>query len=194
MATIPRGVQGIATMATTRLFTVEELEQSPPEGEWELIDGELIPVNPTSFKFTTMAHRIGRIVGNYVDEHNLGAVTGADGGYVLFPDRESLLAPDVGFVSRDRIPSEDEQDRFPRLAPDLVVEVLSPSDRMAAALGKISIFLEAGVQAVWLVDPLKRTITVFVEDDAPRRLGEDDTNTGGDVLPGFSIRVSELLG
>jgi Uma2 family endonuclease len=181
-------------MATTRPFTVEELEQSPPEGEWELIDGELVPVNPTSFRSSMTGLRIGSIIRAFAIDHDLGIVTGADGGFVLFPDRETLLAPDVGFISKDRVPPEDEQDRFPRLAPDLVVEVLSPSDRMAAALGKISIYMEAGVQAVWLVDPGKRTITVFVDDDAPLRLGDDDTLTGGEVLPGFSIRVSDLLG
>ncbi len=140
------------------------------------------------------AHRIGTIVGNCVDERGLDAMTEADGGFVLSPDRETLLTPEVGFVSSDRIPLEDEWDRFPRLAPDLVVEVLSPSDRMAAAFGKISIYMEAGVRAVWLVDPVKRTITDFVEDDAPRRLREDDTVTGGEILPGFSYRFSELLG
>jgi len=181
-------------MAITRLLTVRDVEESPPEGEWELIDGELVPVNPTSFNSSVVAMRIGTIVGAFVIEHDLGVVTGADGGFVIFPDRETLVAPDLGFVRKERIPPEDEQNRFARLAPDLVVEVLSPSDRMANALGKIGLYLEAGVQMVWLVDPVKRTISLFAEGDAPVRLGDDDFLTGGTVLPGFSVRVAELLG
>jgi Uma2 family endonuclease len=194
MAAIPRGVQGRTTMATTRLYTVDELEQSPPDGEWELIDGELVPVNPSGFAASSVGLRIGRLIGNFVDEHDLGEMTGADGGYVLFSDRETLLAPDVAFVRKDRVPPEEEQARFARLAPDLAVEILSPSDRMASALAKVSLYLEAGVLAVWLFDPIKRTITVFSPDDAPMRLEENDTLTGGNILPGFSIRVGGLVG
>lgn len=181
-------------MATTRLYTVEDVEQSPPEGEWELIDGELVPVSPASWRSNTTTHRIGRIVGNYVDDHDLGAVTSPEGGFVLFPDRETLVAPDVGFVRRDRVPPEEEHDHFARLAPDLAVEVLSPSDRMASALGKVSMYLEAGVAAVWLVDPVKRTITVFAGNESPVTLGAADTLDGGNVLPGFRIQVDDLLG
>jgi Uma2 family endonuclease len=181
-------------MATTRLYTVADVETSPPEGEWELIDGELVPVSPASWRSNTTTHRIGRIVGNYVDDHDLGAVTSAEGGFVLFPDRETLLAPDVGFVRKDRVPPEEEHDRFPRLAPNLAVEVLAPSDRMASALGKVSMYLQAGVEIVWLVDPVKRTIIVFAGDENPVTLDDDATLDGGNVLPGFSIRVAELLG
>jgi Uma2 family endonuclease len=181
-------------MATTRLYTVRELEESPPEGAWELIDGELTPVNPVSLRSTVIAHRVGRIVGNYVDEHDLGLVTGADGGYVLFPNRETLRAPDVGFIRKDRIPPEEEHSHFPRLAPDLAVEVLSPSDRLADALSKISMYLEAGVRAIWLIDPIARTVTVFAPTDRMTILSDDDELDGGDVLPGFRIRVADLLG
>jgi Uma2 family endonuclease len=181
-------------MATTRLYTVEDVEQSPPDGEWELIDGELVPMSPASFESSSLGFRIGRIIGNFVDAHDLGAMTGADGGFVIFPDRQTIRVPDVGFIRKHRIPPEEEQDRFARLAPDLAVEVLSPSDRMASALGKVSMYLEAGVALVWLVDPVKRTIIVFAGDDNPVTLGEEDTLAGGNVLPGFSIRVADLLG
>lgn len=192
-AAIPCGIEGPDTMATTRLFTVRELEHSPPEGNWELIDGELVPVNATSLKATATALRIARIVANFVADHDLGMLTGADGGFVLFADRETMLVPDAGFIGKARVPLE-EHHQFPRLASDLAVEVLSPTDRMVAALARISLYMQAGVQVVWLVDPVKRTITVFTDDDAPVRLGEEDTLDGGDVLPGFSIRVADLLG
>jgi Uma2 family endonuclease len=181
-------------MATTRLFTVEELEHSPPEGEWELIDGELVPVTPAGFESSSLGHRIGRIVGNYVDAHGLGAMTGADGGYVLFPDRATIRVPDVAFIREDRLPPESERSRFPRLAPDLAIEVLSPSDSTSEVVAKVEMYQEAGIPLIWLVDPKKRTITVIASGVPTVTLKQEDTITGGDVLPGFSIRVAELLG
>jgi Uma2 family endonuclease len=180
-------------MATTRLFTVQDLEQSPPEGEWELIDGELVEVTPASFESSSLGLRIGRIVGNFVDAHDLGMMTGADGGYVLFPSRETLRVPDVGFVRKDRLPPRAEFSRFPRLAPDLAIEVLSPSDRMVDALSKVAMFLQAGVRLVWLVDPASKTINVFRPDAAPRTLHVSDILDGEDVLPGFSVPVGEIF-
>jgi Uma2 family endonuclease len=180
-------------MAVARLYTVQDLEQSPPEGEWELIDGELVPMTPSSLESSSLGHRIGRIVGNFVDAHDLGMMTGADGGYVLFPDRETLRVPDVGFIRKDRVPPVAERSRFARLAPDLVVEVLSPSDRMVDALSKVAMYLQAGVRLVWLIDPDSKTITVFRPDAAPRTMGLGDTLDGGDVLPDFGVPVAEIF-
>jgi Uma2 family endonuclease len=180
-------------VATTRLFTVEELEQSPPHGEWELIDGELVPVTPSSLRSTSLGFRLGRIVGNFVDAHDLGLMTGADGGYVLFPDRQTLRVPDVGFIRKHRVPPAEEHSRFPRLAPDLAIEVLSPSDRMVDAISKVTMYLQAGVQLVWLVDPDERTITVFRPDAPVTVLREGDTLDGSDILPGFSVPVAEIF-
>src|SRR5215207_4457401 len=76
-------------MATTRLFRIEDVEQAPPAGEWELVNGEHVPVASSGFETSSLGHRIGRIVGNFVDAHALGLMTGAGGGYVLFPNRQS---------------------------------------------------------------------------------------------------------
>ncbi|MBA2595366.1 MAG: Uma2 family endonuclease [Chloroflexia bacterium] len=180
-------------MATTRLYTIENVEQSPPEGEWELIDGELVLMTPAGLESSSLGLRIGRIVGNFVDAHDLGMMTGADGGYVLFPDRQTLRAPDVGFIQKDRIPPVEELSRFPRLAPDLAIEVLSPSDKMVDALSKVTMYLQAGVRIVWLIDPETMSITVFRPDAALAVLKEGDTLDGGDVLPGFSVPVAEIF-
>ena len=115
-------------MATTRLFTLEDVEQAPPDGEWELVDGELVPVTSSGFETSSLGHRIGRIVGNFIDAHGLRMMTGADGGYVLFPGRATIRGPDVAFIRQNRLPPHGECSRFPRLAPDLAVDVLSPSE------------------------------------------------------------------
>jgi Uma2 family endonuclease len=84
-------------------------------------------------------------------------------------------------------------DSFVPLAPDLAVEVLSPSDRMADALAKIAMYLDAGVRLVWLVDPASQTVTIFRPDAIPARLGAGEILDGGNVLPGFTVPVTEIF-
>src|SRR5262249_49692616 len=103
----------------------------------------------------------------------------------------TVRSPDAAFVRRDRLPGFT--DRFVPLAPDLAVEVLSPSDRIADAMGKITMYLQAGVRLVWLVDPSARTVTIFRPDAALKLVGAGETLDGGDVLPGFSVPVAELF-
>jgi Uma2 family endonuclease len=84
-------------------------------------------------------------------------------------------------------------DNFVPLAPDLAVEVLSPSDRMADAMSKVTMYLQTGVRLVWLVDPATLTVTIFRQDAAPKMVREADTLDGADVLPGFRIPVAEIF-
>ena len=86
-----------------------------------------------------------------------------------------------------------QTDSFVPMAPDLAVEVLSPSDRMADALAKVAMYLQAGTQLVWLVNPTTRKVMVFRSEMDLVTLGESDTLDGGDVLPGFSVPVAEIF-
>ena len=180
-------------MATTRLLTVEDVEQAPPEGEWKLIDGELVPVTPSGLESSGLGHRIGWIVGNFVYAHGLGMMTGADGGYVLSPDRATIRAPDMAFIRKDRLPPPGDRSRFPRLAPDLAIEVLSPSDSTTEAIAKIEMDQEAGIPLIWVVDPEKTTVTVIATGRPTMVLKLADTLDGGDVLPGFSVPVAKIF-
>lgn len=180
-------------MVATRQITVDEFEAMPLEGLWELVDGELVEVTPSADESSTTAMQIGRVLGNHVIPQRLGRVYGADGGFVLFTDRQTVLVPDVAFVTAERVPQGRARKHFPRLAPDLVVEVLSPSDRMRQAREKVALYLEAGVRLVWLVDPDERTVTVFRPEASPVKLDATMTIDGGDVLPGFSVPVAELF-
>jgi Uma2 family endonuclease len=180
-------------MATTRLFTVEDIEQDPPEGQWELVDGELVTVTPSGLESSGLGHRIGWIVGNFVYAHGLGMMTGADGGYVLFPDRDTIRVPDVGFIREERLPPKGQRSRFPRLAPDLAIEVLSPSDRASEVVAKLEMYQEAGVPLIWLVDPDKETVTIIAAGQPTRVVKQGDTLDGGDVLPGFTVPVAEIF-
>ncbi|MFT4038325.1 MAG: Uma2 family endonuclease [Thermomicrobiales bacterium] len=181
-------------MVTAHRVTIAEIERNPPEGRWEIIDGEIVPMNATSYRSARVSARIVGLLSIYADDHQLGDVLGPDAGFVIFADESTLLAPDVSFVAKHRVPKAEEQDSFPRLAPDLVVEVMSPSDRMTDALRKIALYQRAGVPMLWLVEPSPRTITLFLPDQPPRRLAGDETIAADPILPGFAMTVDDLIG
>jgi Uma2 family endonuclease len=180
-------------MATTKLWTIEELERDPPEGRWELVDGELVEMAPSGGEASTIGAEVARHLGNHVVPRRLGRVFNADGGFVIFPDRELVRAPDVAFVGADRLPAGRAAPGYQRLAPDLAVEVVSPTDRPGEVAAKVAEYLAAGVRLVWVLEPRPRTVTVHAPDRPPVVLGEGDELDGGEVLPGFRVAVAELF-
>lgn len=180
-------------MVATRSISIEEFETAALEGRWELIDGELVEMTPSADESSSIGATIIFLLGSFVRPRGLGRLYSADGGFVLFPDRPTVRVPDAAFVRADRMPQGKARQSFPRLAPDLAVEVLSPSDRMADALAKIAMYLDAGVRLVWLVDPSSQTVTIFRPDAPPTKLGAGDTLDGGDVLPDFTVAVAEIF-
>jgi Uma2 family endonuclease len=182
-------------MATTRLWTAEDLErEGAPEGRYELIDGELVEMPPSGGEASSVGTMVIYHLVSHVVPRKLGKIYGADGGFVIFPGRDLMRVPDVAFVSADRLPPPAEHRGFLRLAPDLVVEVVSPSDRMTDVMAKVAMWLEAGVGLVWVVEPDERVVTVVGPDRTPRRLGVGDELDGGEVLPDFRVAVAELFG
>jgi Uma2 family endonuclease len=179
-------------MVTTRNVTVEEFAAMPLEGVWELIDGEPVEMMATGGESGWTSGILFAELLNHVRSRELGWVFPPETGFVLFPDRDTVRSPDAAFVAGDRL--ERPPKGFIPLAPDLAVEVLSPSDRMADALGKVAMYLEAGVRLVWLVDPERRTVSIFSQYTPPFMLRDGDTLSGGDVLPEFARPISEILG
>lgn len=183
-------------MATTAtgLMTAEELAQLPDDGyRYELVRGVLRRMAPGSFEPSVIAVRISARLFNFADEHGLGTVSGADGGYVLERGPDTVRAPDVAFVRTDRVPTREEQQHFAELAPDLVVEVISPSDRMADVEEKVEQYLALGVPLVWVFHPRRRTVTVRRPGQAPRVLRDGDVVEGEEILPGFRLAVSDVF-
>ena len=181
-------------MATTRLTTVEELERDgTPEGRYELIDGELVEISPSGGNSSSVGATVLVYLDNHVRPRRLGKLYNAEGGFVLFPGRDVVRAADVAFVRADRLPPPPERRGFLRLAPDLVVEVISPSDRMSEVLDKVGMWLEAGVRLLWLVDPRVRTVTVYEPGRAPRVVGVGNELVGEPVLPGFRLALADLF-
>jgi len=179
--------------ATSSRWTVERLErEGPPDGLWELIDGELIAMSPSGRAAGKLAVWIGSLLLGFVLPHRLGEVFGADTGFVLVPGRQLLRSPDVAFVRADRLVAQDDRG-YLHLAPDLAIEVRSPTDRTPDVLAKVEMYIEAGVRLVWLVDPDPRTVAVFGGGQDGRVLQGGDWLDGGDVLPGLRIDLAELF-
>jgi len=181
-------------MATTKLMTAEDLFEMGSDSGYELIRGELIEMSPANHRSSEMAARLIYKLGSLVYEQELGHLSGADGGFLISRNPDTVVAPDVAFVRRDRLPPVEQQIAFLELAPDLAIEVLSPSDRYTDVNDKVMLYLRSGVGLVWIVDPARRTITTFSSQHPPRVFTTDDTIDGGDILPGLSLPVAGIFG
>lgn len=157
----------------------------------ELVDGVLVE-KAMGYGEAMLALALGSVLRAFVNEHNLGIATGADGFLRLFPGL--VRGPDVAFVAWARFPGgERPKDAFPRVAPDLAVEILSPSNTRAEMARKRREYFAAGVQLVWEVDPETRTVAVYRGPEGPTILDDAATLDGGDVLPGFALPLAGLF-
>ena len=177
----------------TELLTLEEFERLPDDG-WrlELVRGQLVREPLAGFEHGEISIRIASFLFEFAREHGLGSVVGPDCGFVLFDEPPTVRAPDVAFVREDRLAFDRK--RFAPMAPDLAVEVLSPSNTMSEIHEKVLDYLDAGTRLVWVVDPGPRTIAVYRSRDSIRLITAEGEIDGADVLPGFRRRVSELFG
>lgn len=173
-------------------YTPDEFEtfiRQPEHGDthFELIEGRIYPV-VSSNRSSRIALFLGAKIVAFVHDRQLGWVTGADGGYLVAGQR---LIPDVAFVSNTRQPEPSDAAYNP-VSPDLAVEVLSPSDVAATVRLKISKYMQAGT-TVWLIDPATESIEIYTPEPDSYQLSNQDTLTGGAVLPGFELPVADLF-
>jgi Uma2 family endonuclease len=186
--------KGVAAMVIERqTMTAQQFDKwaNLPENiekTYEFINGEILEVvsNPKSSK---LGMKIGRFIDAFVDEHDLGHVTGADGGYQVGEER---FIPDVGYISYKRMPELLSEDGYVPTAPDLAVEVISPTDTKRNLTTKLADYLAAGT-VVWLVDPDEKQIDVCVPNEAVKNYKLEDTLDGGKVLEGFSLPLKKVF-
>jgi Uma2 family endonuclease len=179
-------------MATTIRGTATEAEllESPADGrKYELVRGHLV-VSPGGFQHGHVALAIASALHAHARTHGLGRAFDSSTGF-RFPGGD-VLSPDAAFVAQARIP-QPEPEGFPDLVPDLVVEVLSPSERPRAVTEKVRAYLEAGVRLVWVVNPRTRTVTVHAVGRAASTVGEDGVLDGEVVVPGFRCALRDVL-
>jgi Uma2 family endonuclease len=183
-------------MATTEsLLTAEEYLLTSTDGQpTELVRGRVVMMNMPGFDHGAICMNIGRHLGNYADEHDLGRVISNDAGIITERDPDSVRGADVAFYSFARVPKAGRRPRgYPKVAPELVFEVRSPSDRQSAILEKVAEYLKAGVQVVCAVEPDDETVRVYYPDRAAVTLTNDKELTGFDFLPGFSLPIRRVF-
>jgi Uma2 family endonuclease len=182
-------------MSTTSLVTAAELLDLPTGmgKRYELITGELRVMSPSGWRHGKIVSRLNAKLASFVEKLDLGIVFGAETGFLLASNPDTVRAPDVSFVSKQNVPKEEPQESFWPGAPDLSVEVLSPSDRTGEVDEKIEAWLTAGCAAVWVVDPKLRTVAIYRPDQNAEVRSAGQALTGEPILPGFSYAVDELF-
>lgn len=175
-------------------MTVDQFLAYPtPEGKAELVRGEVRVTPPAGGPHGTAGGNIILSLGNYVKQHALGRVFPDGVGYELLRLPHTVRVPDASFVRADRLPSEGIGPGLLKLAPDLAIEVLSPSETASELQEKLDDYSLSGTPLVWVIDPVRRTVMIVAADAPVRWLDDDDTLDGGRVVPGFSCPVSEIF-
>ena len=176
----------------TAPITLEEFERLPDDGnKHELSEGELIVMPPVKSLHSRVALIVQKVLLNYLNQQPFGSAF-AEAGYVLSRNPLTVRQPDISILSNDRILATDEDGYF-QDAPELAVEVVSPSDSAQDLEIKIEQYLHAGARQVWILYPKQKRIYVHQPGAPVRVLNQSDTLTGGDLLPGFSVKVADLF-
>jgi Uma2 family endonuclease len=176
-----------------RRITPDDLLTMPNGDLYELVDGQLVELPMSSIASVVAANLITEL-NVYQRPLDLGWVFGIDCGFRCFPvDPNRVRKPVVSFVRKDRIPGGILSKGFVTVAPDLVAEVVSTHDLFSDVMEKVEEYLEAGVPLIWVIDPETRSAQVFRAQGRPSHLHEQDELEGEDSVPGFRIRLDDIL-
>lgn len=157
----------------------------------ELVEGTLVE-KAVGFDESRVAMSLGHLINEYLGANDRGICVGEGGMMQIAPGL--VRVPDVSFISWERLPGgESPKEPVPDLAPDLAVEVLSEGNTPAEMRRKVGEYFDAGVRMVWLIDPQKRTAQVYTSPTDSFEVREDQPLDGGEILPGFSVGLGELL-
>ncbi len=160
----------------------------------ELVDRILVKMSKPTRIHGVVSMRLALKIANFVDAHALGEVTVGDAGFVLERNsygRDTVRGLDIAYVSKSKDLGPPDFNWY-EIGPDLAVEVISPSNKTSDTHLKVMQLFNAGARLVWLVYPESRTVVAHTADGAVT-LHEDETLSGGDVLPGFDLRVGEIF-
>jgi Uma2 family endonuclease len=181
-------------MTTAAQTTAEQLLRMPDDGfRYELVAGELKKMSPSGWRHSSIAGQLHTWLGQHVEKHDLGRVFGAEPGFVLARDPDTVRAPDIAFIRREHLPAAPPEDAFWPGAPDLAVEVVSPGDTVREVDEKVMAWLSAGAAMVWVVNPKWRSVTAYRSATDIKVFTEKDELDGQDVVPGFRCRVSDIF-
>ena len=183
-------------MTTTKrkLLTAEDLLELHSKGiKGELIRGVFCETVSTGIEHGEIAGNFIIGIGAFVKPQRLGRVFGSDSGIRLERGPDTVREPDVGFISAERLPLGTRVTSYSEVVPELVVEVVSPSDTVRGVNDKARMWISFGVILVWVADPDTRTVEVYRQDAPTVTLTEDEVLDGAPVLPGFTLPVREVF-
>jgi Uma2 family endonuclease len=183
-------------MATvTELLTAEEFLQMGGNGPpLELVRGKIVPMNQPNFEHGTFCFKIAYRLGRFLETNDLGHITTNDSGIITERNPDTVRGPDIAFFSYTRLPREyGRTKKYPPVAPDIAIEVLSPSDEWKEVLNKVGEYLIAGVSVVCVVDPQNDEVRLYFPDRPEQVLSRIDRLTFPSILPGFELSLSNLL-
>jgi Uma2 family endonuclease len=176
-------------------MTAEEFLRRPDDGNrYELIEGVLTMMSPVGGDHCEVVAAVTQLLRGHVKQNRLGKVYAGEPGFLLARDPDTVRAPDVAFVSDDRLAKLTDTSGFLETSPDLAVEVISPSDSFSYVEEKARMWLDAGTRMVLLVDPASRTVYVYRGSGRVATLSEQDTLDAGEAVPGWKVPVREFFG
>lgn len=176
----------------TSLITGEELAAMGDLGPCELVEGRIVPVSPAGSEHGIIEFTIGSALRAFVQQNNLGKVGGGEAGIYTRRNPDTVRGADVFFISHERY-AQRKSGSFLDVAPELVVEVLSPSDSWTEVTQKLREYFTIGVRLVWIVDPGSRSVYAYRALTDVREFTAVDELPGDDVLPGFAVNVASLF-
>lgn len=181
------------TAIQNKVWTDEELLSLPDDmKKCEIIKGELV-VSPAGIEHEEIGVRLIIALGTYIRKQKLGIVCGSSAGYWM-KDKTSFLSPDVLFITKERLKGEKRAPKkFFDGAPDLVVEILSPSDTVERLHEKIVEYFDNDARLIWVLNPEEQVVLVYHTPQPDKLLRMNDALDGEDIVPGFSMPVSELF-
>ena len=176
------------------LLTAEDLWKQVDDGyRYELVKGVIRRMPLTGFEHGVRAAKIGSRLNEHVQKNQLGYVCGADTGFKISQDPDTVRAPDAAFVCQAAINKQGIPKGYWEGAPDLAVEVISPSDTYTAVAEKVDEWLNAGCAMVWVINPRRETVEVYQSPEDITVLRGNDMLDGGDVIEGFQCQVQDLF-
>jgi Uma2 family endonuclease len=186
--------RGTTTHGGARL-SIDEFRRIPDNeaGRSELVRGLVVREPPPGAEHGHVGLNVALALAQHARRHDLGLVVSLETGFVLETDPPTVRAPDVAFISKERLPADGIPVGYWPFPPDLAIEVVSPSDQAESIDEKALDYLRCGVREVWVVHPRSRRVTIYRSRRDVHTLTEDAELDGGDLVPGFRVRVGDLL-
>jgi Uma2 family endonuclease len=175
-----------------RIIAGEEAAAMGDIGPYELAEGRIVPMGPTVSEHGSYESNFHYVLRSFVQSRKLGKVQVGEVGIYTRRDPDTVRGADVLFISNERY-AQQKSPGFLKVAPDLVVEILSPHDRWSEVMEKLREYFAIGVRLVWVADPQSRSVYAYRTLTEVREFSENDDLPGDDVLPGFSVKVVELF-